>query len=73
VLLPLFLRPSLLRKEVIHPLLPERIPCYDLILVAGFTFPRLFVGKDNRKSHSGSRKRLNRRLRRARLPEIKFQ
>ena len=29
----------LLRKEVIHPLLPERIPCYDLSLVAGFTFP----------------------------------
>ena len=26
------------RKEVIHPLLPERIPCYDLILVAGLTF-----------------------------------
>ena len=29
---------SLLRKEVIHPLLPERIPCYDLILIADSTF-----------------------------------
>jgi len=24
---------------VIHPLLPERIPCYNLILIAGFTLP----------------------------------
>ncbi len=31
---------TLLRKEVIHPLLPERIPCYDLVLIAGFTFLR---------------------------------
>ena len=27
----------LLRKEVIHPHLPVRIPCYDLVLVAEFT------------------------------------
>ena len=33
--------PTLLRKEVIHPLLPERIPCYDLILVADLAFVRL--------------------------------
>lgn|GEM_PF-6668428 len=26
------------RKEVIHPLLPERIPCYDLALIADLTF-----------------------------------
>jgi hypothetical protein len=25
---------SLLRKEVIHPHLPVRIPCYDLVLIA---------------------------------------
>ena len=25
------------RKEVIHPHLPVRIPCYDLTLIAGFT------------------------------------
>jgi hypothetical protein len=31
---------TLLRKEVIHPHLPVRIPCYDLILIAGFTLPR---------------------------------
>jgi hypothetical protein len=37
----IFLLPLLLRKEVIHPLLPERIPCYDLVLVAGFTFHQL--------------------------------
>ena len=28
------------RKEVIHPLLPERIPCYDLSLIAEFTLSR---------------------------------
>ena len=26
--------PILLRKEVIHPHLPVRIPCYDLVLIA---------------------------------------
>jgi hypothetical protein len=31
----------LLRKEVIHPLLPEQIPCYNLILIAGLTFSQL--------------------------------
>ena len=31
---------TLLRKEVIHPHLPVRIPCYDLILIAGFTLSR---------------------------------
>ena len=25
---------QLLRKEVIHPHLPVRIPCYDLVLIA---------------------------------------
>ncbi len=25
------------RKEVIHPLLPERIPCYDLAPIASLT------------------------------------
>lgn len=25
---------ELLRKEVIHPHLPVRIPCYDLVLIA---------------------------------------
>jgi hypothetical protein len=28
------LLPILLRKEVIHPHLPVRIPCYDLVLIA---------------------------------------
>ncbi len=27
----------LLRKEVIHPHLPVRIPCYDLVLIANLT------------------------------------
>ena len=27
----------LLRKEVIHPHLPVRIPCYDLVLIADLT------------------------------------
>ena len=32
---------GLLRKEVIHPLLPERIPCYDLVLIADLTLEEL--------------------------------
>ena len=28
----------LLRKEVIQPHLPVRLPCYDLVLIASFTF-----------------------------------
>ena len=28
----------LLRKEVIQPHLPVRLPCYDLVLIAGPTF-----------------------------------
>ena len=32
---------ELLRKEVIHPLLPERIPCYDLVLIADLTLEEL--------------------------------
>ena len=31
-------REALLRKEVIQPHLPVRLPCYDLVLIAGFTF-----------------------------------
>ena len=30
----------LLRKEVIHPHLPVRIPCYDLVLIAVSTLAR---------------------------------
>jgi hypothetical protein len=29
------------RKEVIHPQLPLRMPCYDFTLIAGFTFYRI--------------------------------
>ena len=29
---------KLLRKEVIQPHLPVRLPCYDLVLIAEFTF-----------------------------------
>ena len=28
------------RKEVIQLLLPEQLPCYDLVLIAEFTFSR---------------------------------
>ena len=37
---------SLLRKEVIQPHLPVRLPCYDLAPVTGFTLgaPLLAVG-----------------------------
>ena len=30
--------PWLLRKEVIQPHLPVRLPCYDLVLITGPTF-----------------------------------
>ena len=30
----------LLRKEVIHPQLPLRVPCYDFTLIINLTFPR---------------------------------
>ena len=30
--------PLLLRKEVIQPHLPVRLPCYDLVLIASPTF-----------------------------------
>ena len=29
---------KLLRKEVIQPHLPVRLPCYDLVLITGPTF-----------------------------------
>ena len=29
---------GILRKEVIQPLVPQRLPCYDFILVTGHTF-----------------------------------
>ncbi len=31
-------RPELLRKEVIQPHLPVRLPCYDFALVTSLTF-----------------------------------
>jgi hypothetical protein len=31
---------KLLRKEVIQPHLPVRLPCYDFVLIAGPTFDR---------------------------------
>ena len=33
-------RPMLLRKEVIQPHLPVRLPCYDFVPIAGPTFDR---------------------------------
>jgi hypothetical protein len=32
------LMPVLLRKEVIQPHLPVRLPCYDFVLIASPTF-----------------------------------
>ncbi len=43
---------GLLRKEVIQPHLPVRLPCYDFVLIASPTF-----------DHSPRTKRLGRRLR----------
>ena len=34
---------KLLRKEVIQPHLPVRLPCYDLAPVAGFTLDACFL------------------------------
>ena len=33
----------LLRKEVIQPLVPQRLPCYDFILVTDHTFGAFFL------------------------------
>ncbi len=35
------------RKEVIHPLLPERIPCYDLTPIAEKILPRRRRGSNS--------------------------
>ena len=36
-------RRILLRKEVIQPLVPQRLPCYDFIPVIGHTFGAFFL------------------------------
>ncbi len=41
----LFTRRELLRKEVIQPHLPVRLPCYDFAPVTGLTFDRSFPDK----------------------------
>ena len=33
-------------KEVIHPLLPERVPCYDLVPIIDFILPSKSEGSD---------------------------
>jgi hypothetical protein len=38
VCMPGFHPDALLRKEVIQPHLPVRLPCYDFVLIAGPTF-----------------------------------
>ncbi len=56
-------------KEVIHPHLPVRIPCYDLTLIAGFTLVlrnRKTLGTPNFADLTGSvckrRERIHRNL-----------
>ena len=34
---------NLLRKEVVHPHLPVRIPCYDLVLIANLAVEGLLL------------------------------
>ena len=36
--------PCLLRKEVIQPLVPQRLPCYDFIPITTHTLGRLNAG-----------------------------
>ena len=36
-------QPFLLRKEVIQPLVLERLPCYDFTPVIGFALGNLFI------------------------------
>jgi len=43
----------LLRKEVIQPHLPVRLPCYDLVLIAGPTFDHALPPKEVRQWASG--------------------
>ena len=40
----------LLRKEVIHPHFPVRIPCYDLVLIANLTVEGLFPSEEGLQS-----------------------
>jgi hypothetical protein len=47
------LRWELLRKEVIQPHLPVRLPCYDFVLIAGPTFDRSPRTKTVRPRASG--------------------
>jgi hypothetical protein len=37
-------REDILRKEVIQPQVPLRLPCYDLVPITGFTFGACPVG-----------------------------
>ena len=37
-------RENILRKEVIQPQVPLRLPCYDLVPITGFTFGACPVG-----------------------------
>ena len=48
----------LLRKEVIQPHLPVRLPCYDLAPVTGFTFGRALPRVRQRTSGTPSSHRL---------------
>ena len=44
----------LLRKEVIQPLVPQRLPCYDFILVTGHTFGTFLLIRWVRSATSGT-------------------
>jgi hypothetical protein len=37
--------PTVLRKEVIQPQVPLRLPCYDFVPLTGHTFDASFPGK----------------------------
>ena len=58
---------NLPRKEVIHPQLPLRMPCYDFTLIAGFTFYRQsqYSGATNSLGVTGGEYKTRERIQRA--------
>jgi hypothetical protein len=64
---PLFRRENISRKEVIHPQLPLRMPCYDFTLITDLTFvPRRGPsGAANFRGMTGGEYKTRERIQRA--------
>ena len=51
---PSFLELSVLRKEVIQPLVPQRLPCYDFTLIINHTLGVCFLPEQVSPTTSGT-------------------